>query len=68
MVCVTCHREKTQLQEKPKRDWFLVTALMQTAGGGAFLWFSCWLLGKLLLKIPSEFHEGAIWTRFTGQE
>ena len=25
------------------------------------LWFAAWVLGRVLLSIPSEFHEGTTW-------
>jgi hypothetical protein len=63
MVCGKCHREKAQAKAKPRRDWFLVTTLVQGAVGLAALWFTTWLLGRLLVSIPSEVHEGALWQR-----
>lgn len=66
MVCVACHREKTSIKDKPKRDWFLVTASLQAMLGVAILWFTTWAVGRILLNIPAEVHEGTIWMKFSG--
>ncbi|MEZ0390399.1 MAG: rhomboid family protein [Verrucomicrobium sp.] len=63
MVCVACHRAKTLVQEKPKRDWFIVTAGLQAAVGLSLLWLTAWLVGRTLLNLPAEIHEGTIWTK-----
>jgi hypothetical protein len=63
MVCGPCHREKAKAKEKPRRDWFLLTTATQAALGLAALWFTTWLLGRVLVSIPAEVHEGAVWNR-----
>jgi hypothetical protein len=65
MVCSACHLEKSKVTEKPRRDWVIVTASLQFIIGLAVLWLSAWMLGRVLLSIPSEFHEGTTWERFT---
>jgi hypothetical protein len=65
MVCGACHREKSQVKEKPRRDWAPVTAGLQLIVGLGLLWLGAWVLGRVLLSIPSEFHEGTTWERFT---
>lgn len=66
MVCVACHREKTSVKEKPKRDWYLVTAGLQAVLGVGLVWFTTWAVGRILLNLPAEVHEGTIWTKLTG--
>jgi hypothetical protein len=63
MVCGACHREKLQAKGKRKRDWFLVTTLLQATAGFAALWLSAWLLGRVLVNLPSDVHEGTLWQR-----
>lgn len=65
MVCGACHREKSLVKERPRRDWGLAAAGFQLAVGIALLWLGAWVLGRVLLSIPSEFHEGTTWERFT---
>ena len=63
MVCGPCYREKTQVREKPKRDWFVLTTALQAVLGLDGLWFVAWALGLQLLHIPSSFHEGTVWEK-----
>jgi hypothetical protein len=63
MVCGACYRELSKPKEKPKRDWFPLTTTLQAVLGLAGLWFIAWLLGELLLYIPSNFHEGSLWEK-----
>ena len=65
MMCSACHREKTQVKHKPVRDWFVLTTSVQFIIGLGLLWFGAWLLGRFLLSIPSDFHEGATWEKLT---
>lgn len=66
MVCGSCYRIKTEVAVKPRRDWFILTFAMQSIAGGLLLWLTAWLLGRLLLNLPSSFHEGNMWERFGG--
>jgi hypothetical protein len=64
MVCSTCYRSKTEIKEKAPRDWFVLFAALQTTVGFAVLWFTVWLIGRLLISIPARFHEGTVWEKF----
>jgi hypothetical protein len=63
MVCGACYKAKTEIKEKPKRDWFIVTTSFQLMLGLAGLWVTFWLLGQVLVSIPSDFHEGKVWEK-----
>lgn len=63
MYCAECYRAKTQKKAAKKRDWFLLSTATQTAFGVLLLWATFYFVGKLLLDIPSSFHEGAVWER-----
>ena len=63
MVCGPCYKEKTQVKEKPKRDWFVVTTALQALLGLGTLWLAAWLLGQLLVNTPSSFHEATVWEK-----
>ncbi|MFZ4765344.1 MAG: rhomboid family protein [Roseimicrobium sp.] len=65
-VCGSCHRAKVQVKDKPKRDWFVLTSTLQLSLGLSMLWLAAWLLGRVLLTIPSEFHEGTRWENWRG--
>ena len=64
MYCSVCFEEKAGVKEKQKRDWFVISVTAQAAVGFLGLWFTAYFLGKVLLEIPSNFHEGSIWEKF----
>lgn len=64
MVCSACYKSKTEIKEKVPRDWFVLFAVLQTTLGFAALWVTVWFLGRVLLSIPSSFHEGTVWEKF----
>ena len=61
MFCATCYSEQTGSREKPRRDWFILSIAGQTVFGLLGLWFTAYFLGKILLELPSNFHEGTVW-------
>jgi hypothetical protein len=63
MFCSGCLSAKTEVKAKKKRDWFLVTTGVQLALGLVLLWLGGYWLGKLLLSVPSEYHEGSVWEK-----
>ena len=64
MYCTACHQEKMGAQVKPKRDWFVLSVAVQAALGFFGLWFTAYMLGRVLLEIPSDFHEGTVWLKY----
>ena len=64
MYCATCLREKTGAQAKPKRDWFVFSVACQGLLGLLGLWFTTYFLGRALLELPTNFHEGTVWMKF----
>lgn len=64
MVCSSCYRSKTEAKEKAPHDWFVLFAVLQSTFGFVVLWFTAWFIGRILLSIPSSFHEGTVWERF----
>ncbi len=72
--CITEHREKMlcaqciqkNYKELLKRRSFMVLAaqLFQGIAGFILLWLLFYFLGFILLKIPTSFHEGAIWEQY----
>jgi len=63
MLCNPCYTARTQVQEKPARDWFILTTSIQAFLGLGLLWFTAWLFGRILVNIPSDFHEGTLWEK-----
>ncbi len=61
MYCASCHKAKTAPKAKRKRDWFLISTAVQFAIGLLVLWFTAFLLGRVLLQLPQSFHQGTVW-------
>ena len=64
MHCLACHKTKTEVKAKPGRDMFLLSVTAQAVLGVVGLWFTAYFFGKVLLVLPSSFHEGTVWTKF----
>lgn len=61
MFCATCLREALNKPAASKHRFFLwshLLTLTQFAGGLIILWLSFYLIGRLLIAIPSDFHDG----------
>lgn len=63
MYCAACFKEKTGRKEKRKRDWFLLTTSVQLVVGLFVLWLTAYWIGKMLVDLPTSFHEGTIWEK-----
>lgn len=63
MFCAACLREHTAVKDRPKRDWFIISATLQILGGLLALWLTAYFTGRVLVEIPSSFHEGSVWKK-----
>lgn len=63
MMCATCFREKTGVKVKVKRDWFVLSFAVQLVAGVTVLWLTSYFFGRVLLELPSAFHEGTVWEK-----
>lgn len=70
MLCATCMKRALRSGEAARsRTKSGGLALITFALGGFILaWLSFYLIGLLLLRIPSEFHEGTIWETGIAEE
>ncbi|MDB6139628.1 MAG: rhomboid family protein [Verrucomicrobiaceae bacterium] len=64
MFCAACYKEKTGIVARPAADWFVFSVAGQAVLGLLGLWFTAYFLGKVLLELPSSFHEGTVWLKF----
>ena len=64
MFCASCLKAQTSGRDKPRRDWFLLSVAGQAVVGLVGLWFTAYFLGRVLLELPSSFHEGTLWLKF----
>jgi hypothetical protein len=68
MLCAGCYREKTERKAKPKRDWFILSVFAQFLLGFIGLWLTAYFVGRVLLNVPTSFHEGSVWERLGSGE
>jgi hypothetical protein len=60
VLCAACLAERTQSDSRARRRMALVRP-MAAAASFVLLWICFVLLGRALLELPDEFHEGAYW-------
>jgi len=60
-----CNRCLTRMTDRATTGgggrFFLLGVALQGATGFILLWIAFSLIGRMLLSIPSSFHEGTIW-------
>ncbi len=61
VLCANCLASKSM--PRPRRKSFIdkVAQAVSLFAGFYFAWLLFYYLGKLLLLIPSAFHEGSVW-------
>lgn len=64
LICATCIGKLTRADAAAgKEGWLPAVPAMQVALAGAAVWLLYYALARLLILIPSEFHEGSIWSK-----
>ena len=67
LLCAACLRKATKpsafREVLLKKAW----SFLQSTAALVFLWLAFFTLGKILLAIPSSFHEGELWKQFQNQ-
>ncbi len=62
MFCAAClKRETSAVEKKASLRWKLPAAPIHLVVGLLILWFTAYLCGRILVSIPSSFHDGEIW-------
>lgn len=61
VICAACLKKEASRKESSERGHFWLA--FQAAAGVIALWFFFYLLGQVLLSIPSSFHEGTVWEK-----
>lgn len=69
VICAACLRKMLRTVQKDRRPfsaWFTrATALGLSLMTG---WFAFYLVGKILLSIPTSFHDGTLWQKSFWQD
>lgn len=61
VLCASCLSRQTASASKRRRRWRSMVHAAQFGAGLFILWFAFYLLGRGLLAIPTEFHDGTLW-------
>ena len=66
MLCADCLTETTKELKKSKktRPWLMPVAVtVQLILGLLLVWMSFYMVGRLVIAVPSDFHEGTLWEK-----
>lgn len=61
IICAACLRKLSTPVTRPTRRLPSVWPVLQLGAGFASAWILFYLIGRLLLALPSEFHESSLW-------
>ncbi len=61
VLCASCLTQESGAQTNRRRGLRTILRATQFAVGFLVLWFAFYLLGRGLLAIPTEFHDGTLW-------
>lgn len=64
LICASCLDKLTRVEPGKRRRLRLpLVPAIEVAVSGLVVWLLFYALARLLIMIPSEFHEGTIWTK-----
>lgn len=61
MTCSFCLQQISERKERRKNRFLLPLRGAETITGLFLLWLILYYLGRLLILLPSSFHEGTFW-------
>jgi hypothetical protein len=62
IICASCLYKATGIKHKKRFTLSGIAKIFQLAAGILILWCCFYLMGKMLLSIPSVFHEKTMWS------
>ncbi|MCF7853653.1 MAG: rhomboid family protein [Candidatus Pacebacteria bacterium] len=62
VLCATCLARFTEETAKSSGSFQFLMAVIQLLSAVLILWFVFYYAGQILLRIPSAFHEGTLWS------
>ena len=68
VVCSSCLKRLTAKTEKPRRSFASLWRVTAAVAGFVLAWMFFFLIGRLLVNIPSSFHEGTIFQHALSDE
>lgn len=61
VICASCLKRVAVIAEKEPRRRINLWPALQMSGGFLFTWFLFYVVGRLLLSLPENFHEDQLW-------
>jgi hypothetical protein len=61
ILCASCLKRQTAPVERPKRSFAPFARASAAFCGLVVAWFFFYLIGRILLATPTQFHEGTVW-------
>ena len=62
LICATCLKTIAASGRPQRHSMQLLALSCRCLAAGAVLWIVFYALGQLLLRLPTSFHEGALWS------
>lgn len=61
ILCTSCLKSQAKKPSAKRRTLATFVRCAQCAAGLLIAWFFFFLIGKSLVQLPDDFHEGTIW-------
>lgn len=61
IICSSCLKKLTVQKEKKRRSFAPVMRVFAAVVGVLLAWIFFFLIGRMLVRIPSQYHEGTLW-------
>ena len=61
VLCASCLRKQAAQQTERRSRWNAIGRLAACAAGFLLVWVFFYFAGRVLLLLPSNFHEGTMW-------
>ena len=63
VVCSSCLKKLTKKTETQRRSLAPVGRVLVAFGGLLVAWIFFFIIGRMLVNIPTSFHEGTVWEK-----
>ena len=61
ILCASCLKKLTPQVERPRRNFAPLARVLTALCGLMTAWFFFYIVGRLLLATPTQFHEATVW-------
>jgi hypothetical protein len=68
LLCTACLRATVRRPSLPRRGLTGLTRFARVVFGLFAAWFFFYLVGEILLALPTPFHEGTFWSASSGSD